>query len=159
VLLICKKALYFLILILYNITKYHFWGNIMKKLALLFVSCASFSILSANPAVLGGITFNFGGNGGDALQGAGATVKVLSSGEDKKPVVGAGFSYYPWADKSKQFGLDVSAGYNMKNTAIMGGWDFIQKQPTVSLGYNKSISGSDKYGDGIQDAVCKNGKK
>ena len=130
----------------------------MKNLKLVILATVCATILSANPAVMGGITYNFGGSS-DSAEGAGATVKVLSSGADKKPVVAAGFSYYPWAKESKKFGLDVSAGYNIKNTAVMGGWDFIQNQPTVSLGYNKEISSSDKYGPGIQDAVCKNGKK
>ena len=129
----------------------------MKNLKLLTLAIISATALSANPAVMGGITYNFGGSNG--AEGAGATVKVVSSGEDKKPVVAAGVSYFPWAKKDSKFGLDVSAGYNIKNTAVMGGWDFIQNQPTVSLGYNKEISSSNKYGDGIQDAVCKNGKK
>ena len=131
----------------------------MKNLKLFSLAIVFTTVLSANPAVMGGITYNFGGSGNSA-EGAGATVKVLSSGADKKPVVAAGFSYYPWAKESKKFGLDLSAGYNIKNSAVMGGWDFIQNQPTVSLGYNKEIStNGDKYGPGIQDAVCKNGKK
>ncbi len=132
----------------------------MKSLKLISFALISATYLLANPAVMGGITYNFGGSG-DSAEGAGATVKVLSSGADKKPVVAAGFSYYPWASESKKFGLDVSAGYNIKNTAVMGGWDFIQNQPTVSLGYNKEISSDNngKFGPGIQDAVCKNGKK
>ena len=126
----------------------------MKTLKLLTMAILSATALSANPAVMGGFTYNFGDS-----NGAGATVKVVSSAEDKKPVVAAGVSYFPWAKSSNKFGLDVSAGYNLQNTAIMGGWDFIQSQPTVSLGYNKEISSSSKYGDGIQDAVCKNGQK
>ena len=112
--------------------------------------------VSANPAVMGGITYHFGGSSSDALKSAGATVKVLSTGKDKKPVIAAGFSYYPWASGSKKFGLDVSAGYTTKHTAVMGGWDFLQNQPTVSLGYNKEInSKSNEFGNGIQDARCK----
>jgi len=129
----------------------------MKIFKSFILSLGLFSFATANPAVLGGITYNFGGSG-DALKGAGATVKVLSNGADKKPVVAAGLSYYPWADKDKKFGLDVSAGYTMKNSAVLGGWDFLQNQPTVSLGYNKQINSKDQFGDGIQDAVCKNGK-
>ena len=130
----------------------------MKKLSFLLIGCISYSVVNANPAILGGLTYNFGGSKTDAIKGAGATVKILSSSKDKKPVVGAGVSYYPLADKNEQFGLDISAGYNVKNTAILGGWDFIKGQPTVSLGYNKTISDNNQYGDGIQDAVCKNGK-
>ncbi len=119
----------------------------------------SVSILTANPAVMGGVTFNFG-NSSDSLANAGATVKVLSTSEENKPIVGAGVSFYPWAAKSKQFGIDVSAGYSFKNGAVMGGWDFLKKQPSVSLGYNKEIStDSSNIDAGIQDARCKKAKE
>ncbi len=125
----------------------------LKFIAMLFSLSA---ILSASPAVMGGITYHFGGSSSDALKGAGATIKVLSTGKDKKPVVAAGVSYYPWASDSKKFGLDISAGYTVKHSAVMGGWDFLQKQPTVSLGYNKEINAKgSEFGDDIQDARCK----
>ena len=130
----------------------------MKNLKLLTFAFVSATILSANPAVMGGITYNFGGNSSGA-EGAGATIKVLSSGEDKKAVIAAGLSYFPWAKQDKKLGLDISAGYNIKNSAVMGGWDFLKNQPTISLGYNKEISSnSDGKYAGVQDAVCKNGK-
>jgi len=116
----------------------------MKNVYSFLIAVSLVSSLGATPAVMGGITYNFGGDG-DSMAGAGATVKVLSNGADKKPMVAAGFSYFPWAKDSKKFGLDLSAGYNIKNTAVMGGWDFIQHQPTVSLGYNKEIKQSNKY--------------
>lgn len=125
----------------------------MKKFC--FITIATLSTLFASPAVMGGITYNFG-SGDSSLQNAGATVKVLSTATSNKPVVGAGVSYYPWASSGKQFGIDVSAGYGFKNGAVMGGWDFLKNQPSVSLGYNKEIntnSGSE-FSDGIQDARC-----
>jgi len=129
----------------------------MKKISLF--SLITITFLFANPAVMGGITYNFG-SGDDSLANAGATVKVLSTAKENKPVVGAGVSFYPWADKSKQFGLDVSAGYSFKNGAVMGGWDFLKQQPSVSLGYNQEISTEDSSIDpGIQDARCKKAKK
>jgi len=117
--------------------------------------------LFASPAVMGGITYNFGGDNNNSLSGAGATVKVLSTSEEKKPVVAAGVSYYPWASEDEKFGVDVSAGYNFKKGAVMAGWDFLKNQPSVSLGYNKSISSKDdnKFTDGIQDARCNKDKK
>ena len=127
------------------------------KLSILLIGISGF--LSASPAILGGITYHFG-NGGDIAKSTGATVKVISSGKDNKAVVGAGVTYYPWAE-DKKFGFDVSAGYNKKHTAIMAGWDFLQNQPTVSLGYGKEVSDSDnsKFAAGPQDAVCKKGKE
>ena len=129
----------------------------MKKISLF--SLLSLSFLFANPAVMGGITYNFGSSS-DSLANVGASVKVLSTAEENKPVVGAGVSFYPWAEKSKQFGVDVSAGYSFKNGAVMGGWDFLKQQPSVSLGYNKEIGSDDsKIDAGIQDARCKKAKK
>ncbi len=129
----------------------------MKKVTLF--SLLSFSILFANPAVMGGITYNFGSSS-DALANLGASLKILSTAEENKPVVGAGVSFYPLAKGDKQFGLDISAGYNFKKGAIMGGWDFLKEQPSLSLGYNKEISTEDSnVADTIQDARCKNAKK
>ena len=121
---------------------------------LIFVTTFTF----ASPAVVGGITYHFG-NGSDIAKNAGATIKILSSGKDNKAVIGAGVTYYPWAE-DKKFGIDVSAGYNKKHTSVMAGWDFLQNQPTVSLGYSKEITTSgDKFAAGPQDAVCKKGKE
>ena len=113
--------------------------RIIKNSALIITAS---SILSfANPAFMGGFTFKFGGN--NSMENAGATIKVVSSSEDKKPVIAAGVSYFPWAKDGKKYGLDVGAGYNVKNTTLMGGWDFLQNQPSVSLGYTKGVSSSD----------------
>jgi len=125
----------------------------MKRVVLSLI--AAISVSFASPAVMGGISYKFGKSDND-LSGAGITAKILSSDKEKKPVVGAGVTYYPWAKDSKKFGIDVSAGYNFKNGAVMGGWDFLQNQPSVSLGYNKGINTDDdnKFTSDIQDARC-----
>ena len=130
----------------------------MKKIILSLAVVVSFSF--ASPAITAGLTYSFGAAKDNPLSGAGATVKVLSTSEVKKPVVGAGVSYFPWA-KDKKFGVDVSAGYNFKKGSIMGGWDFLQNQPSVSLGYNKEIKSEkdSKFVDGIQDARCDKSKE
>ncbi len=111
----------------------------MKK-GLMFLSL--FSFLSANPTFLGGITFKLGSD----LSGVGATIKVISNEKEKKPVIAAGATYYPWGkDKNKQLGIDLSAGYNINNhTTVMGGWDFLQNQPSVSLGIHPDSTNSHK---------------
>jgi len=116
------------------------------------------SVSFASPAVMGGITYKFGAK--TDLSGAGATLKVLSSDKEKKPVVGAGVSYYPWAE-NKKFGIDLSAGYNFKKGAVMGGWDLLQNEPSLSLGYNKTIKTEKKseFTEGVQDARCTKSKK
>jgi len=103
--------------------------NIINKFTIL-LSCSTVLVV-ADPAIMGGFTFKFGGS--NSMENAGATVKVVSSDEDKKPVVAAGVSYFPWAKKGKKYGLDVGAGYNVKNATIMGGWDFIQNQPSLLI--------------------------
>jgi hypothetical protein len=110
--------------------------NIIKSL--FFVGATT--ILTANPAIMGGFTYKFGGN--NSMENAGATLKILSTAEDKKPVIAAGVSFFPWAKDGKKYGLDVGAGYNVKNATIMGGWDFLQNQPSLSLGYSKGVSSS-----------------
>ncbi len=127
----------------------------MKKLALVTIA-ASFC-LYASPAVSGGITYKFGGSD-KPEENIGATVKVLSSSEAKKPVIGAGLSYYPMASSDKKLGLDVSAGYNFEKGAVMAGWDFLQNQASASVGYNKEIKADTKTDDEIQDARCNKGK-
>ena len=111
----------------------------MKK-GFLIISLIGF--LGANPTFMGGITFKFGSD----LSGVGATIKVISNEKKKKAVIAAGATYYPWEkDKNKQLGLDVSAGYNVnEHTTIMGGWDFLQNQPSVSLGIHPDSSNSKK---------------
>jgi hypothetical protein len=130
----------------------------MKRV--IFSLVAAISVASANPAVMGGVSYKFGASS-DKLAGAGLTAKVLSTDKEKKPVVGAGVSFYPWAKADKKFGLDVSAGYNFSKGAVMGGWDFLQNQPSVSLGYNKGIKTDDDstFVKGIQDARCSAKKK
>ena len=124
----------------------------MKKLTLIF----SFVVtVFAKPAFFGGITYKFG----NGLENAGITTKVISNDKNKKVVIGAGATYYPWAKSGKQFGVDVSAGYNLKNTTVMAGWDFLQNQPSVSLGINVGSSDDDSNSD-IPDATtnCKKTK-
>jgi hypothetical protein len=106
------------------------------KIAILIGFTSLYSM--ANPAFMGGITFKFGGN--YSMENAGATFKVVSNDKDKKPVVTAGVSYYPWS-KGTKYGVDVGAGYNVKNTTISGGWDFVQNQPNVSVGVSTALSG------------------
>jgi len=108
----------------------------MKKILILSIAFGVVS-LCAKPAFMGGLTYKFGAD--NSLENLGTTVKVLSSDEDKKAVVSAGASYYPWA-KKKQFGIDVGVGYSIKNVNVQAGWDFIANQPAVSLGYAGSIN-------------------
>jgi len=128
----------------------------MKALKIIFISVMINGVVFAKPAFFGGITYKFG----SGLENAGITTKVISDNKDKKVVIGAGATYYPWAKSGKQFGVDVSAGYNLKNTTVMAGWDFLQNQPSVSLGFNVSSNDNeDNSNDEIADAKTNCTKK
>ena len=93
----------------------------------------------AEPAVMGGINYNFGGD-------VGVTVKIISDNKDKKINFGAGVSYYPWSKSKQKFGLDAGVGYTQKKVTVMGGWDFLQNKANASVGYSHAISsGSDEF--------------
>ena len=77
-----------------------------------------------------GLTYGFGASPGDF----GVTAKILSDDDANTAVVGAGVSYFPFAEEMK-FGVDVSAGYLFKNSSLSVGWDFLQKKPQLSFGY------------------------
>ena len=106
-----------------------FLGDVMKKIKLLTtIGVFTFSTLAnADAGVFFGLSYAFGGGG------PGVSLKVLSSDEEKKAVVGAGVSYYPLA--TNHFGADVGIGYNFNNAGVMLGYDFLQKGVQVSAGY------------------------
>jgi len=77
-----------------------------------------------------GISYNFGASAADW----GITAKVLSDDDANTGVVGAGVSYFPFAEE-KKFGADLSGGYLFENGAVTLGWDFLQWKPQLGLGY------------------------
>ena len=121
----------------------------MKKLKYIGTLLLSINFLFANPAFMGGITLKFGKDYNINMENTGATFKVLSTDEDKKPVLTAGVSYYPWVKNGKKYGVDVGAGYNINSTTVSGSWDFVQNQPSVSIGYSTGFSGS--YEEFVED--------
>ena len=101
----------------------------MKKIKLLAtISLFTLSTLAnADVGVFFGISYAFGGGG------PGVSLKVLSSDEEDKAVIGAGVSYYPLA--ASHFGADVGVGYNFDNAGVMVGYDFLQSGVQVGAGY------------------------
>lgn len=71
---------------------------------------------------------------GTSLGDIGITAKVVSDDDENTGVLGAGASYYPFAEE-KKFGLDASVGYLFKNSAVMAGFDFLKWKPQLSVGY------------------------
>lgn len=74
-----------------------------------------------------GINHNFGGT-------TGITFKVLSTNQKDKWAVAAGVSYFPWQAQNR-VGMDLGVGYTFKNGAVTAGYDLLQKQPQLALGY------------------------
>ena len=77
-----------------------------------------------------GISYVFG----SSLGGFGVTAKILSDDDPNTGVIGAGVSFFPYAEE-KKFGADLSAGYLFENVAVTGGWDFLQRKPLLAVGY------------------------
>jgi hypothetical protein len=85
---------------------------------------ASSSVI-ADPGFLVGVSYNFGGQ-------VGITMKVLSTSREDRPALAAGISYFP---TTKKLGVDASAGYVFSHSAITAGWDFLNSNPQIGLGY------------------------
>ena len=83
----------------------------------------------ADPGISIGVVYNFG-----SQSDLGVSLKVLSTDEEDKGAIGAGVSYFP-VSKSKKYGFDLSAGYVFENGAATVGWDFLNKNPQVGIGY------------------------
>jgi hypothetical protein len=95
------------------------------------------------PAVMLGLSFNFGG--GSAEQSFGITAKVLSNDWQDYQAAALGMTYYPMKETNK-VGLDASLAY--KSTFAVGtiGWDFLNNQPQVSAGYVDAQEPKRSYG-------------
>lgn len=88
----------------------------------------------ADAGVMLGVAYNFGGPA--SLNNLGFTAKVLTSNEEDKWVAALGATFYPWS--GKQFGLDLSGGYNFQDSAAMIGYDFLKREPQISGGWSNT---------------------
>ena len=91
----------------------------------------------ANPTFMIGIAIDFGADVDEA--DVGLTAKILSSDRPDTFVFVGGLSYYPWS--KDQFGLDLSAGYNLDNFGASAGYDFLRWKPQISAGYIRTNNG------------------
>jgi hypothetical protein len=101
----------------------------------LFATTAILSLLATNaaladPAIMMGLSVNFGGGGELA---PGVTAKVLSSDEQDQAVAAAGVSYFPGA--ANPLGFDISAGYNFNEGTALIGYDLLHTQFQASAGW------------------------
>ena len=105
----------------------------MKKLktttALVSVMLSSQAL--ADPTVMFGLSFNFGG--GEPVS-TGLTLKLLSDDKAETVVGAAGVSYF--FDNGGYFGLDAGAGYLFDaDIAATLTYDFINSRPQFGVGY------------------------
>jgi len=84
------------------------------------------------PAVMLGVTFNFGG--GAVAQNFGISAKVLSNDWQDYQAAAVGVTYFPMKTDHK-LGLDASLAYKGSFAVGTIGWDFLNNQPQVSAGY------------------------
>jgi hypothetical protein len=99
----------------------------MKKLLIAAGLLAGSTVALADPGLLAGISYNFGGS-------VGFTIKALSSDHQDEPVASIGLSFFPWSETHK-FGLDLGGGYVFEDEAVTIGWDALSEQWQVSAGY------------------------
>lgn len=103
--------------------------NLRATTSLVSVFLASQAM--ADPTVMFGLSFNFGG---DAPTSTGLTLKLLSDDKAKSVVGTAGVSYF--FENGGYFGLDAGLGYLFEgDVATTLTYDFINDRPQFSLGY------------------------
>lgn len=98
----------------------------MQKLLTASILALAATTAQADPAVMFGINYNFGGGG------PGLSVKVLSSDREDRTVASVGANYYPMMHR---VGLDLGVGRTFQNGAATVGWDVINNAPQASIGY------------------------
>jgi hypothetical protein len=106
-----------------------------------------------DPGVSVGVAFALGGpsaSDGDV----GLTAKVLSNRHENNPVLGAGVTFYPWAEQ--KLGLDAGVGYNFSHVTPMVGYDFLQRKVQLSTGWSNTKQSKEPSGPQacVQDLDC-----
>lgn len=88
------------------------------------------SFAKAEPVMFIGMAYTFGANGGPGI-----SLKLLSTNRENRAAVGAGLTYYLFANDNK-VGLDVILGYILPaNAAATVGWDFLLHGLQIGIGY------------------------
>lgn len=99
----------------------------MKRLLIAAGLLVGSTVASADPGMLAGISYNFGGS-------VGFTIKALSGNHQDEAVASIGLSYFPWSD-THHFGIDLGGGYLFENEAVTFSWDALAEQWQLSAGY------------------------
>lgn len=94
--------------------------------------------------VMVGVAYNFSG-GQASLNDLGLTAKILNSDKENKWVAAFGTTVYPW--NSQMFGVDISGGYNIEDSAVLFGYDFLKGAAQISGGWANTDDDSNTNGN------------
>lgn len=86
--------------------------------------CGSTAI--ADPAVMLGVSYNFGG-------ATGITLKLLSTNREDKAAVAVGVSFAPGRE-AKRWSWDTGLAYNFKSTSLVLSYDWVPGEAQLSFG-------------------------
>lgn len=98
----------------------------MKKLITTTCLLASGSAAMAGPALMLGVSHDFGGE-------TGITLKLLSTNRQERGALALGVSYAPGRESSP-WSWDAGLAYNFKSVTLVLGYDWGPKQVQISLG-------------------------
>jgi hypothetical protein len=98
----------------------------MKKLLATTLLLAATSAAIAEPALMLGVSYNFGG-------ATGITLKLLSTNREEKAALAVGVSYAPGREVSR-WSWDTGVAYNFKSTALVLSYDWVPGETQLSFG-------------------------
>jgi hypothetical protein len=98
----------------------------MKKLLATTLLLAVTSAAIAEPALMLGVSHNFGG-------ATGITLKLLSSNREEKAALAVGVSYAPGREASR-WSWDTGVAYNFKSSALVLSYDWVPGETQLSFG-------------------------
>lgn len=98
----------------------------MKRLLISTTLLAVTSAAIAEPALMLGVSHNFGG-------ATGITLKVLSTNREEKAALAVGVSYAPGREASR-WSWDTGLAYNFKSTSLVLSYDWVPGQTQLSFG-------------------------
>ena len=102
----------------------------MKKLLIPAAAVMACTFAQAGAGAMIGISYNFGGT-------VGITFKVLSTDKVDRAAAVVGVTYFPTQSNSP-WGLDAGLGYNFSKATPTVTYDFLNKAPQLSLGFNNA---------------------
>lgn len=98
----------------------------MKKLLATALFLASTTAAMAEPALMLGVSYNFGG-------AMGVTLKVLSTNRQDEAALAVGLSYAPGRGDNR-WSWDTGLAYNFKRSSLVLSYDWLPSETQLSVG-------------------------